>query len=123
MIQDRMTHVVRSTSSVGSSLLSYYEGWGLLISDSLSFGSMRRGQQNPAAEAGGTFCVYVDLDDTTGAYKTIRRWRIRHVARLERRLASSCGTVVGDCRGRPRICLSARLPQRKDRVPRLCCCR
>src|SRR5260221_5365630 len=54
--------------------LSYYEGWGLPISDSLSFGKVCvAANRTSLPEAGGTSCVYVDPDDTTGAYKTIRR--------------------------------------------------
>ena len=72
--------------------LSYYEGWGLPISDSLSFGKVCvAANRTSLPEAGGTSCVYVDPDDTTGAYKTIRRL-VEDPAilpELERRLAAS----------------------------------
>lgn len=53
--------------------LSYYEGWGLPVSDSLSFGKVCiASQRTSMPEAGGTFCVYVDPDNTSGAYEKIR---------------------------------------------------
>lgn len=69
--------------------LSYYEGWGLPVSDSLSFGKVCvSSDRTSMPEAGGPFCVYVDPDDTTAAYEAIRRL-IEHpdeLARLENRL-------------------------------------
>src|SRR6185436_19526918 len=70
----------------------YYEGWGLPISDSLSFGKVCvAANRTSLPEAGGTSCVYVDPDDTTGAYKTIRQLieEPTMLGELERRLASS----------------------------------
>lgn len=72
--------------------LSYYEGWGLPISDSLSFGKVCvAANRTSLPEAGGTSCLYVDPDDTTGAYKTIRRLveDPAMLPELERKLASS----------------------------------
>ena len=72
--------------------LSHYEGWGLPITDSLSFGKVCvAANRTSLPEAGGTSCIYVDPDDTTGAYKTIRRLieDPTMLAELERRLASS----------------------------------
>jgi glycosyltransferase involved in cell wall biosynthesis len=72
--------------------LSYYEGWGLPITDSLSFGKLCvAANRTSLPEAGGTSCVYVDPDDTTGAYKTIRRLieDTAMLGELERRLAST----------------------------------
>jgi glycosyltransferase involved in cell wall biosynthesis len=72
--------------------LSFYEGWGLPISDSLSFGKVCvAANRTSLPEAGGLACVYVDPDDTTGAYKTIRRMveDPSVVPELERRLAAS----------------------------------
>jgi len=52
---------------------SYYEGWGLPVSDSLSFGKVCVASQAASIpEAGGEFCLYVDPDNTTGAYEVIR---------------------------------------------------
>jgi glycosyltransferase involved in cell wall biosynthesis len=72
--------------------LSHYEGWGLPITDSLSFGKVCvAANRTSLPEAGGTSCVYVDPDDTTGAYKTIRRLIEDQtmLAELERRLATT----------------------------------
>jgi glycosyltransferase involved in cell wall biosynthesis len=69
--------------------LSHYEGWGLPVSDSLSFGKVCvSSDRTSMPEAGGPFCLYVDPDDTTGAYQAIRRL-VEHpdeLARLEHRL-------------------------------------
>jgi glycosyltransferase involved in cell wall biosynthesis len=70
--------------------LSYYEGWGLPVSDSLSFGKVCvASNRTSLPEAGGMSCVYVDPDNTTGAYSTIRRLIEDPAAipELERRLA------------------------------------
>lgn len=54
--------------------LSYYEGWGLPVSDSLSFGKVCiASQRTSMPEAGGTFCVYVDPDNTSGAFEKVKR--------------------------------------------------
>lgn len=70
--------------------LSYYEGWGLPVSDSLSFGKICvASNRTSIPEAGGISCVYVDPDNTTGAYRTIRHLIEDPAAlsELERRLA------------------------------------
>lgn len=72
--------------------LSFYEGWGLPISDSLSFGKVCvASNRTSLPEAGGTSCVYVDPDNNTDAYKTIRSLieDPSSLAELERRLKSS----------------------------------
>lgn len=54
--------------------LSHYEGWGLPVSDSLSFGKICIASNRASMpEAGGEFCLYVDPDNTTEAYETIRQ--------------------------------------------------
>ncbi|MGD9884374.1 MAG: glycosyltransferase family 4 protein [Reyranella sp.] len=76
--------------------LSHYEGWGLPVSDSLSFGKICvSSDRTSMPEAGGPFCLYVDPDDTTGAYQAIRRL-IEHpdeLARLEHRLRTDFAPV------------------------------
>lgn len=53
--------------------LSHYEGWGLPVSDSLSFGKVCvASDRTSMPEAGGAFCVYVDPDNTTEAFQKIR---------------------------------------------------
>jgi glycosyltransferase involved in cell wall biosynthesis len=77
--------------------LSHYEGWGLPVSDSLSFGKVCVSSDRASMpEAGGPFCLYVDPDDTTGAYQAIRRL-IEHpdeLARMERRLGSDFAPIA-----------------------------
>lgn len=77
--------------------LSHYEGWGLPVSDSLSFGKICvSSDRTSMPEAGGPFCLYVDPDDTTGTYRAIRRL-IEHpeeLAALEHRLRTDF-TPVG----------------------------
>jgi glycosyltransferase involved in cell wall biosynthesis len=52
---------------------SFYEGWGLPVSDSLAFGKVCvASNRTSIPEAGGSFCVYIDPDNTTAAYDTIR---------------------------------------------------
>lgn len=76
--------------------LSHYEGWGLPVSDSLSFGKICvSSDRTSMPEAGGPFCLYVDPDDTTGAYQAIRRL-IEHpdeLASLEHRLRTDFAPV------------------------------
>lgn len=76
--------------------LSHYEGWGLPVSDSLSFGKICvSSDRTSMPEAGGPFCLYVDPDDTSGAYQAIRRL-IEHpdeLARLEHRLRTDFAPV------------------------------
>jgi glycosyltransferase involved in cell wall biosynthesis len=53
--------------------LSYYEGWGLPVSDSLAFGKVCvASERTSMPEAGGEFCVYVDPDNTTATFERIR---------------------------------------------------
>jgi len=53
--------------------LSHYEGWGLPVSDSLSYGKPCVASNRASIpEAGGRFCVYVDPDNTTGATEVVR---------------------------------------------------
>ena len=54
--------------------LSHREGWGLPVSDSLAFGKVCVcSEVSSIPEAGGQFCIYVDPDNTTGTYHTIRQ--------------------------------------------------
>jgi glycosyltransferase involved in cell wall biosynthesis len=71
--------------------LSHYEGWGLPVSDSLSFGKVCVASNAASIpEAGGDFCLYVDPDNTTGAYEVIRSLidSPRLLGDLEKRIAS-----------------------------------
>lgn len=53
--------------------LSYYEGWGLPVSDSLSFGKVCvASERTSMPEAGGRYCLYVDPDNTTAAFETVK---------------------------------------------------
>ncbi len=53
---------------------SLYEGWGLPVTESLSFGKVCVGSgRTSVPEAGGDFCLYVDPEDVTGATEVIRR--------------------------------------------------
>src|SRR5262249_62393910 len=53
--------------------LSHYEGWGLPVSDSLSFGKVCVASNTTSMpEAGGKHCVYVDPDNNTGAYEAVK---------------------------------------------------
>lgn len=53
--------------------LSHYEGWGLPVSDSLSYGKPCVASNRASIpEAGGRFCVYVDPDNTTEATGIVR---------------------------------------------------
>ena len=52
---------------------SLYEGWGLPVTESLSFGKTVAASNRAAIpEAGGNFCVDFDPDNITDAYFTIR---------------------------------------------------
>ena len=71
---------------------SYYEGWGLPVSDSLSFGKVCVASEAASIpEAGGEFCLYVDPHNTTGAYEVIRGLinSPRLLRDLEMRIASN----------------------------------
>lgn len=51
---------------------SFYEGWGLPITESLSFGKpVAASNRASIPEAGGEFCVYFDPDDLNEAYGVI----------------------------------------------------
>lgn len=53
--------------------LSHYEGWGLPVPDSLSYGKLCVASDRASIpEAGGRFCLYVDPDNTTGATEVVR---------------------------------------------------
>jgi len=52
---------------------SYYEGWGLPVSDSLSFGKLCVASNRASIpEAGGPHCIYIDPNNTTDAVCKIR---------------------------------------------------
>ena len=76
--------------------LSFYEGWGLPVSDSLAFKKICvASNRTSIPEAGGDFCLYVDPDNTTGAYEAIRRLieNPEELGRLERHLATKLEPV------------------------------
>jgi glycosyltransferase involved in cell wall biosynthesis len=53
---------------------SLYEGWGLPVTESLSFGKLCiASNRTSVPEAGGPFCLYIDPEDITEATETIRR--------------------------------------------------
>ncbi|WP_159351518.1 glycosyltransferase family 4 protein [Roseomonas harenae] len=53
---------------------SLYEGWGLPVTESLSFGKLCvASDRTSVPEAGGNFCLYIDPEDITGATEVIRR--------------------------------------------------
>jgi glycosyltransferase involved in cell wall biosynthesis len=61
---------------------SFYEGWGLPVSESLSFGKPVAASNRPAiTEAGGDFCAYFDPDNLDEAYTVIASL-IEHPTRL-----------------------------------------
>ena len=70
---------------------SLYEGWGLPVTESLSFGKIVAASNRASIpEAGGGFCVYYDPENLEDAYRTIRQL-IEEPARvraLEGRLAA-----------------------------------
>ncbi|MDD2706206.1 MAG: glycosyltransferase family 1 protein [Acidocella sp.] len=54
---------------------SLYEGWGLPVTESLSFGKPVAASNGGAIpEAGGNFCAYFDPDNISAAYDVIRNW-------------------------------------------------
>ena len=76
--------------------LSFYEGWGLPVSDSLAFKKICvASNRTSIPEAGGDFCLYVDPDNTTGAYDAIRQLieNPGELGRLERHLAANLEPV------------------------------
>ncbi|MFH5925519.1 glycosyltransferase family 4 protein [Roseomonas xinghualingensis] len=53
---------------------SLYEGWGLPVTESLSFGKLCiASNRTSVPEAGGDFCLYIDPENITEATETIRR--------------------------------------------------
>ncbi len=53
---------------------SFYEGWGLPVSESLAFGKpCIASDRTSVPEAGGDFCLYVDPENTTAAYEVVKR--------------------------------------------------
>ncbi|UFN48342.1 glycosyltransferase family 4 protein [Roseomonas sp. OT10] len=68
---------------------SFYEGWGLPVTESLSFGrACIASDRASVPEAGGPFCLYLDPDNVTGATALIRRAieQPQEIAALERRI-------------------------------------
>ena len=62
---------------------SFYEGFGLPVSDSLSFGKVCvSSNKTSMPEVGGDYCLYVDPDNNIDAYNVIRQI-IEDKARLE----------------------------------------
>lgn len=70
---------------------SFYEGWGLPVTESLSFGKpVAASNRASIPEAGGEFCVYFDPENLNEAYEVVSRL-IREpelVAALEREIAA-----------------------------------
>jgi glycosyltransferase involved in cell wall biosynthesis len=53
---------------------SLYEGWGLPVTESLSFGKLCvASERTSLPEAGGPFCLYIDPENFTDATEVIRR--------------------------------------------------
>ncbi|WP_458095437.1 glycosyltransferase family 4 protein [Roseomonas sp. WA12] len=53
---------------------SLYEGWGLPVTESLSFGKLCiASDRTSLPEAGGPFCLYIDPENITAATEVIRR--------------------------------------------------
>jgi glycosyltransferase involved in cell wall biosynthesis len=71
---------------------SLYEGWGLPVTESLSFGKTVAASNSSAIpEAGGAFCTYFDPENVSDAYRVIRGL-IEHperVRELEARIAEN----------------------------------
>lgn len=70
---------------------SFYEGWGLPVTESLSFGKPAAASNRASIpEAGGDFCAYFDPDDLNDAYRVISGLILNpeRVATLERRIVS-----------------------------------
>ena len=65
---------------------SFYEGWGLPVTESLSFGRVCLASDRASVpEAGGRFCAYLDPDNATGATAAARALigNPEHLAALE----------------------------------------
>ena len=71
---------------------SFYEGWGLPVTESLCFGkTVAASNRGSIPEAGGEFCAYFDPDDLNDAERVVGGL-IRHperIAALEERIATS----------------------------------
>jgi glycosyltransferase involved in cell wall biosynthesis len=53
---------------------SLYEGWGLPVTESLSFGKLCiASDRTSLPEAGGPFCLYIDPENITAATEIIRQ--------------------------------------------------
>jgi glycosyltransferase involved in cell wall biosynthesis len=71
---------------------SFYEGWGLPVTESLSFGKTVAAANRAAIpEAGGDFCAYYDPDNLDDAYNVVAGLiqQPARVAALEARIAAS----------------------------------
>ncbi len=79
---------------------SFYEGWGLPVTESLSHGkTVVASNQGAIPESGGEFCLYFDPDDTGEACALIRDLleNPARVAALEARIRTSfCPPAWGD---------------------------
>jgi glycosyltransferase involved in cell wall biosynthesis len=70
---------------------SFYEGWGLPITESLTFGkTVAASNRASVPEAGGDFCTYFDPDDMNDAYRVISQLILEpeRVAALEAKIAA-----------------------------------
>jgi glycosyltransferase involved in cell wall biosynthesis len=70
---------------------SLYEGWGLPVTESLSFGkTVAASNRASIPEAGGVFCTYYDPEDVREAYDVIRGLiaQPERIAEMEARIAA-----------------------------------
>lgn len=78
---------------------SLYEGWGLPVTELLSFGrTVAAARCSAIPEAGGEFCAYFDPDNLNDAYEVIRAL-VEHperVAALEARIAAAFRPATWD---------------------------
>lgn len=68
---------------------SFYEGWGLPVTESLSFGkTVAAAHRASIPEAGGVFCDYFDPDNLHDAYRVVARLITdpAHRSNMERRI-------------------------------------
>jgi glycosyltransferase involved in cell wall biosynthesis len=71
---------------------SFYEGWGLPVSESLTFGkTVAASNRSSIPEAGGSFCAYFNPDNLDDAYGTIAKLILVPAARekLETHIANN----------------------------------
>ncbi len=71
---------------------SFYEGWGLPVTESLCFGKpVAASNKGSIPEAGGEFCVYFDPDDLNDAERVVRALieRPEQLASLKARIAAT----------------------------------